>query len=96
MKKIILFITFCLLFACRNSNSDHIPAGIIPPDSMVQVLTDVHIFQARLQLGDYKNDSANVARNAFLNVLKRHHLTEAEYKKCTKDYGYQPALWDSI
>lgn len=96
MKKTILFITISLLFACGKSNSGHIPSGVIPPDSMVQVLTDVHIFQAMLQLGDYRNDSASTLRSAFLNVLKKHHLTEADYKKCTQYYSSHPALLDSV
>ena len=95
MKKTAVFILLCALFACHKGNV-HIPDDVVKPDSMVQVLTDIHIFQATLQLGYFSNDSAAAAKRAFGDILKKHNLTEQQYKKATEFYSYHPALLDSI
>src|SRR5579863_7648451 len=97
MKKLaaIGFVLFALA-SCHSNNSPHVPSGIIQPDSMVQVLTDVHIFQATLQLGYLQNDSATEVAKTFNTLLKKHHLTEEQYNKSVKYYSYHPALLDDI
>jgi hypothetical protein len=96
MRKLLFGALLYMLSSCHGSNSFHGPAGIIPPDSMVVVLTDVHIFQATLQLGYFPSDSAQVAAKAFENILKKHRLTDIQYSKCLEYYCYHPALFDDI
>lgn len=97
MKKLaaIGYVLFALS-SCHNGSSPRVPAGIIQPDSMVQVLLDIHIFQAMLQLGYYQKDSAQGVANKFSALLKKHHLTDEQYNKSLKYYGYHPALLDDI
>jgi len=96
MKKLVFGALLYVLASCHGDNSVRVPAGIISPDSMVQVLTDVHIFQATLQLGYFKSDSVQVTAKAFDDILKKHHLTQGEYSKCLEYYCYHPDLFDDI
>jgi hypothetical protein len=96
MKKLVFLALLYILSSCHEGTSFSAPSGVIPPDSMVQVLTDVHIFQATLQLGYFKSDSAQVAAKAFEDILSKHHLTQSEYSKCLEYYCYHPALFDDI
>ena len=96
MKKPGIVILLCLFISCHKGNNMHVPSNIVCPDSMVQVLTDVHILQATFQLGFFKNDSVQAAHQAFIAVLKKHHLTEKDYNRATRYYSYHPVLLDSI
>jgi len=96
MKKLLLLFFAYVLISCHGGNSPHVPADIIQPDSLVVVLTDVHIFQASLQLGYIRGDSAQFAAKAFEEVLKKHHLTQEQYSKSLKYYCYHPALLDDV
>jgi len=97
IKKIaFLALSVQLLLSCNSSKSFRAPAGIVQPDSMVEVLTDVHIFQATLQLGYFKNDTAGASNKAFESILKKHHLSDEEYNKSLKFYSYNPEIFDDI
>ncbi len=96
MKRLLFLFFIYTLSSCQSGGFAHVPAGIIVPDSMVTVLTDVHIFQATLQLGYIREDSARLVAKAFDDVLKKHHLTEDEYSKSIKYYSYHTSLLDGI
>jgi hypothetical protein len=88
---------FCLLFvSCGNKNKIKIPNDIICQDTMVGVLTDIHLVQASQRLG-MPIDSADTGRfTSFEYVWKKHHITENEYKKSLDFYTHNSALLDSI
>jgi len=94
------FLVFALvsigLLGCHKHTSTKIPADIIQPDSLVQVLTDVHILQATMQLGYNQKDSINNSQQAFQSLWKKHHMTQSEYEKDMKFYSYHPDLLDSV
>ncbi|HXB13448.1 MAG TPA: DUF4296 domain-containing protein [Bacteroidia bacterium] len=94
------FIVFALvsivLFSCHKHSRVKIPADIIQPDSLVLVLTDVHILQATMQLGYTQNDSLFTSHKAFQSIWKKHHMTEGDYEKDMKFYSYHPEILDSV
>jgi hypothetical protein len=73
-----------------------VPSDIVVPDSMVQIVTDVHILQATLQLGYMQQDSGVTTQKAFESIWKKHHITQADYDHSMKYYTYHPAMLDSI
>lgn len=49
-----LLITLFLLHSCKRNDSVEIPAGVYPPDSMAQIMADIHITEAILQQKGYQ------------------------------------------
>lgn len=65
-------------------------------DTMVEVLTDVHLVQAAQRMS-MVIDTADTSLAATFNyVWKKHHITEAEYKKNIDFYSHNPGMLDSI
>lgn len=96
MRKLAILVSVCMLLSCHGNNSVRVPEGVIPPDSMVTVLADIHILQATLQLGYFQNDSASASHRAFLDILKKHRVSEEKYNSSIKFYTFHPILLDSI
>jgi hypothetical protein len=96
MRKLPVLLLLCILLSCHGNNSVHVPEGIIEPDSMVTLLTDIHIFQANLQLGYFQNDSANASHKAFLDILEKHNLSQEDYNESIRFYTFHPVLLDSV
>ncbi len=63
---------------------------------MVSVLTDVHLVQASQQLYIAIDTADTAAFTSFNYVWKKHHITEAEYKKSLDFYSHNPSILDSI
>jgi len=97
MKLFLSLFIFCLLSAsCGNGNKIKIPKDVISKDSMVEVITDVHLVQASQRLG-VVIDSADTGQfTSFEYVWRKHHITENQYKKSLDFYTLNPSLLDSI
>ena len=97
MKLLLSVFVFCLLFiSCGNGNKIKIPKDVICQDSMVEVITDVHLVQASQRMG-IRMDSTDTGRfTSFNYVWKKHHITEAEYKKSLDFYTHNASILDSI
>jgi hypothetical protein len=96
MKKLLAILLLYLLASCHGRTSAHVPDGIIPPDSMVAILTDVHLLQASIQLGYFQDDTITTVQKAFKDLWKKHHVNEDDYNKSIKYYSYHPILLDPV
>jgi hypothetical protein len=88
-KYISLFFSVLLyLTACQSSS---VPDGVIKEQEMISLLTDIHITDGSIytvpQMPDslYKYGSAK-----YVAVFKKHHTTDAIFKKSLKYYTTQP------
>jgi hypothetical protein len=95
MRKLAIIFVLSILFSCRNHGYEHVPYNIIQPDTMVNVLTDVHVLQAKIQLGYYA-DSIHTPQKGFDELWKKHHITEEEYNTSIKYYTYHTALLSDV
>jgi hypothetical protein len=97
-KNYIVLVLFVLLgfAACKKNKTVKVPEGIVVPDTMAQVLADVHILQASLQMGFGRNPQDSSSKGSFELVWKKHHLSEDEYNKSLKYYIDNPKLLDSV
>lgn len=73
-----------------------IPKDVLSPDTMVDVLTDVHLVQASQRLGMVIDSADTASYTTFNYVWKKHRITEDEYKKCLDFYSHNPSILDSI
>ncbi len=73
-----------------------VPKDILSPDTMVEVLTDVHLVQASQRMGIAIDTTDTASSASFSYVWKKHRITEDEYNKCLDFYSHNPSLLDSI
>jgi hypothetical protein len=97
MKLVLPLFLFCLLTtSCGNRNKIKIPKDVINQDTMVEVLTDIHLVKASQQLG-MVIDTADTAKFTSYNyVWKKHHITEGLYNKSMDFYTHNSSVLDSI
>jgi hypothetical protein len=82
VKKYFSILLICILFSCGRNNGQA-PEGILPKDTMVRILIDIHIAEARLkQRGSATPDSLMAAfQKAKEEILKRNHTNLEVFKK---------------
>ncbi|MDB4926011.1 DUF4296 domain-containing protein [Mucilaginibacter sp.] len=89
-KHIILFFSALLfLFACNRGNS---PDGILKPDVMVHLLTDVHIVDGSLALQTAGDSLYKYGTGKYNYLFKQYHTDSAQFKRSVKYYTTQPEI----
>lgn len=90
-----LFFSVLLFFAACKS--DKTPSGIMEPEQMTSLLTQLHIVDGSLynvtQIPDslYKYGTAK-----YLDVFKKFHTDSVQFKKSYKYYTSHPELLETI
>jgi hypothetical protein len=91
-----MLLLFFVVTSCGNKNKIKIPKDVINQDTMVEVLTDIHLVKASQQLG-MVIDTADTGKFTTYNfVWKKHHITEDLYNKSMDFYTHNPGILDSI
>lgn len=102
MKKLFLLSAFVFLLTACDKKPVEIPAGVISRDSMIVILSDIHIAEAMLQLKNLtRNDSTKeIAFGYYKSVFDKHKITAAEFERSFNFYVQQPemmsGMYDSI
>ncbi|MBB5394500.1 DUF4296 domain-containing protein [Mucilaginibacter sp. AK015] len=88
-KYISLFFSVLLgLTACQ---SNQLPEGVMKEQQMISLLTDIHLTDGEIYMVPQIPDSMyKYASAKFNNVFKKHHTTDAAFKKSLKYYTTQP------
>lgn len=83
--------------SCNRLKNGASTADIIPQDSMIGILVDIHVADA---VADHKfgTDKPNLEfTNAmYEQIYKNHHITAAQYKASYKYYEAHPADMDKM
>jgi hypothetical protein len=97
MKLILPVFIFSLLsVSCSNSNKIKIPKDVICQDTMVDILTDIHVVKASQQMG-IAIDTADTNKEAmFESIWKKHRITQKEYEKSMDFYTHNSGVLDSM
>lgn len=97
MKLVLPLFILCLLSAsCGNKNKIKIPKDVICQDTMVEVLTDIHLVKASQQLGMVMDTTDTAKFTTYDYVWKKHHITKSEYEKSLDFYTHNAPILDSI
>lgn len=73
-------ILLSAFFSCsRSGDEGAVPQGIIVPDSMVQILTDIHIAESRLLLSGAGQDAVLPKKAYIHEVLVNHGVDSAAF-----------------
>ena len=93
----MLIIVSVFSASCSKKGKVEIPKDVICRDTMVDVLTDIHLVKASQQLGMAINpkDTSHIG-TPFDYVWAKHHITQTEYEKSLDFYTHNPGVLDSI
>lgn len=92
---ISVFIGMVLLLTSCSKSAVKIPDDIIPKDSMVFIMMDVHIAEAGVKT--LPADSLLINTKTYYEfIYKKHHITEEQFQKSLRYYTYNPELLQEI
>lgn len=84
-KMIFLIIISVLLFA-TSCNQAVKPDGILQKDKLSEILVDVHMAEASLQLFN-SNERDSIARGYYGHIFRIHEIEEAEFYTSMEYYS---------
>ena len=97
MKQALFLIALLTLVGCSHMGNGGRPADVIAPDSMVQIMADIHIADA---VADQKfgTDKPNrgFTNAMYTRIYELHHITAAQYKASFTYYETHPAAMDKV
>lgn len=95
MRKIFFIFCITFLFSCGRGD-DGVPAGILPRNKIVKVLTQIHLAEAGRQQAVMKDPSAAADTFSFRELFKNEQITKAQYDSSMKYYAAHPDLLDQV
>lgn len=94
MKSLILvYFTLIFLTACTNNASKQ---GIIKPEKMVDVLTDIHLVDGYISSFMQSDTLKQRASSYYTAIYKHYKIDSLTYKKSLQFYSKDPKLLDTI
>ena len=93
--RIFLFLTFFLIFSCRNDHDDN--KKYISKEKMVKILIDIHLVEEKVNQLNYSNDSSKAVFNILeKEIFDKYNITDEEYRKSYSHYFFNPKELDDI
>jgi len=85
------------IFACSKPEVK-IPEDVIPRDSMIVVLADIHLIEATIQLkGLGRNDTLKEeAYGRYRYVFNKHKVTTSQFRKSLEYYRSEPEFFQKM
>lgn len=99
MKSYPSLLLFLLLYVVACSPPEEsVPAGIICRDSMVMILTDIHIAEAALQLRDLgRNDTTRMeAYGRYRYIFEKYGVKRTDFNESFTWYRNKPHLFHAM
>lgn len=85
---ILIFISSCIHFGT--------PKGVLKPNEMKAVLTDMHLTDAYVSTLSDTLKAKELAKKYYSGIFKKHHTSLKEFEKSLTYYATEPALLDSM
>jgi len=85
---------FALIFltGCRKS-TEEIPRGIISRDSMIFIMADIHIAEARIMKSGSKSSNRDLRSAYMQKVLTKSGVDTARFRKSFDYYSLHPEIF---
>jgi hypothetical protein len=100
MRKSLFFILFaiCLVLSCRNENLRPIPPkNLINSSKMAEILADIHIAEASLNINSKHIDSlTQYTTDYYYAVFKKHMVDRDNFESSMKYYIENPEKLEKI
>ena len=94
-KTIYFFVIFLsIMISCGKRNKEEIPEGILSRKKMVEVLVDVQIAEAAIQMRNNTPSTGvdTMALAEYKYVFKKHSINDSIFRKNFYYYSSQPEL----
>jgi hypothetical protein len=70
----------------RNDNNP-VPVNLIPADSMIRILVDVHLIESSLKIVQTKKpDNERYTDSYYLTLFQKHHITRQQFIQSLEYY----------
>jgi hypothetical protein len=92
-----LFVAVWLLAACGGPESN-MEGEYMPFDTMVQVMADIHVIEAKTNLGNSKGleEGKQKLYRDYEQVFFNHGITQKKFEDSHKYYSSKPELYNSL
>jgi hypothetical protein len=92
-----VLLTGWLLQAC-SAVDDTKPENLLPEETMVSILTDIHLTEARvMQMGLRSVDSSNIVYNRLeKQIFRKYKLDTAQYNASYRYYSTHPREMEAV
>ena len=97
IRKITLIFACILLFACSEEKKADIPSTVISKQKMAEVMIDIHLLEATMNLNNYNIDRITNGNSSILyDVFKKHKITKKEYRESFNYYSQHPEILTEV
>lgn len=87
---IVIFIFSSIVYlGCGSGEKDAVPAHILPKEKMVEIMVEVNITEAALNL-NYLNEGKIKDTKEYSDVFKRKKVSKEQYDESLKYYTEHP------
>ncbi|MFN8155166.1 MAG: DUF4296 domain-containing protein [Bacteroidia bacterium] len=96
LKHITSLLLICTGILCSCSKPKvEVPANIIPADTMVRILTDMHLVEAAIQMRNLSgHDSLHTeAFGRYKFVMEKYKISREQFEKSFRWYSSEPQLF---
>ena len=93
----LLAIVYCLfVFSCgEKGKEDSIPSNILPKEKMAQIIGDIHLAEAQVNLRA-KPDTTLKNKLSFQKIFEKDSITKQQYEESLAFYIDHPELLDKV
>lgn len=97
LNRFVLMLCALFIFSCASKKEGPVPADIISKDTMILILTDIHLLESSLNLRIFEDRKLMNARNAIKpKIYKNYGVSKEQFFKSYTYYANKPLLIDSI
>lgn len=84
---------FFLLMSCGNANEVKIPDDILSKEKMAEVMVDIHLLEATMNMNIAATDKASPTA---VDVFKKHDITKEQYQESFVFYTEHPEVFTEV
>ena len=99
MRTILFLITVLFIVSC-NSPKEKAPGNLLPPDSMVSILVDIHLAEAASNVTRLSDVQSFKAPELYPAIFKSHQTDSAAFHSSFNYYLKHPkeleAIYDKV
>jgi hypothetical protein len=101
MKKVGIVLVLSLFFGCSKKQVE-VPEDVIPRDTMIVVLAEIHLAEASIQVlnVEVKDSLRAVSFGFYHHIFSKHKITQELFKKSFDYYRSEPtyfhAMYDEV
>ncbi|MDQ3047033.1 MAG: DUF4296 domain-containing protein [Bacteroidota bacterium] len=96
MQRIVALLLILLMVSCGEKKSAKIPDSVLPMEKMAEVLVDIHLLEAAMNLNINPVTAPTMNIKTGSDVFKKNNITKAMYDESMDFYSLHPELLNSV